>query len=69
MHVDVHLQLSPSVGTPFRRYENNHYERSEVAMELYVEHSEVSLKHQYEYSEVARMKHQYEHSDVPMKLP
>ena len=56
MHVHVHLQLSPSVGTPFRRHENHHYERSEVPMKL-CEHSDVP------------MKHQYKHSDVPMKLP
>ena len=53
MHVDVHLELSLSVGTPFHRHENNHHERSEVLMKL-CEHSDVP------------MKHQYGHSDVPM---
>ena len=56
MHVDVHLQLRPSVGTPFRRHENNHYDRSEVPMKLH-EHSDVP------------MKLQNEHSDVAIKLP
>ena len=56
MYVDVHLELSPSVGNPFRRHENNHFGRSEVPMKL-CEHSDVPTKRQYEYS------------DVLMKLP
>ena len=56
MHVDVHLYLSFSVGTPFSRHDDKHYTRSQVPMKLY-EHSDV------------HMKHQYEHSAVPMKLP
>ena len=67
MHVDAHLQLSLSVGTPFRRHQNKRYERSEDPMNLY-EHSDVPMKHQYEHFEDP-MKNQYEHSDVPLKLP
>ena len=56
MLIFINLLFGPSVGAPFCRHENNHYERSAVPLKL-----------RYELSDIP-MNHVYEHSDVPIKL-